>query len=56
MILRDFIHMGGYGAYVWSCYGLTALVLIGMEWTSRRNLKAAQLHALRRSQTTGLNP
>ncbi|WP_235972286.1 heme exporter protein CcmD [Spirabiliibacterium falconis] len=23
----DFIHMGGYGFYVWLCYGLTALCL-----------------------------
>ncbi|MBE2897190.1 heme exporter protein CcmD [Pasteurellaceae bacterium HPA106] len=24
----DFIHMGGYGFYVWLCYGLTALCLL----------------------------
>ena len=24
----DFIHMGGYGAYVWSSYGLTLMVLV----------------------------
>ena len=28
MTWEEFIHMGGYGAYVWSAYGLTALVLL----------------------------
>ncbi len=27
MIWSDFMAMGGYGAYVWSAYGLSALVL-----------------------------
>lgn len=26
--LEAFLHMGGYGAYVWSAYGLAAVVLI----------------------------
>jgi heme exporter protein D len=25
--LGEFLHMGGYGLYVWSAYGLTAVVL-----------------------------
>ncbi len=28
--MRDFLHMGGYAAYVWSAYGLAAVVLLGM--------------------------
>jgi len=28
MSFSDFIHMGGYGNYVWSAYGFVALVLI----------------------------
>ncbi|MCH8079297.1 MAG: heme exporter protein CcmD [Proteobacteria bacterium] len=28
MSIQDFFHMGGYGFYVWSSYGLTAIVLI----------------------------
>tara|TARA_Y100000741_G_C17793516_1_gene370919 strand:+ start:168 stop:341 length:174 start_codon:yes stop_codon:yes gene_type:complete len=28
MIINDFFYMGGYGAYVWSAYGITAIVLI----------------------------
>lgn len=27
--LREFLAMGGYGLFVWSSYGLTALLLIG---------------------------
>ncbi len=26
--MAEFLHMGGYGAYVWSAYGIAALVLI----------------------------
>lgn len=25
--MNEFLHMGGYGAYVWSAYGLSLLVL-----------------------------
>lgn len=50
MSLNDFLQMGGYGAYVWSCYGLTALVLIGLGWAGRHDLKAARTQALRRAQ------
>lgn len=53
MNLSEFLHMGGYGAYVWPCYLLTAAVLIGMEWISQRRLKAAQLLAGRRAQAAG---
>ncbi len=28
MTLNEFIHMGGYGFYVWTSYGITLLVLI----------------------------
>jgi heme exporter protein D len=28
MTLNEFIHMGGYGFYVWSSYAITLLVLI----------------------------
>ena len=50
MNLGDFLHMGGYGVYVWPCYLLAAVVLIGMEWVSQRRLKAAQLLARRRAE------
>ena len=31
----DNLAMGGYGAYVWTCYGLAAVVLIINEWRVR---------------------
>lgn len=48
MSLRDFFAMGGYAAYVWPCYGLTALVLLWNAWAARRSELAAQLAARRR--------
>ncbi len=29
------LSMGEYGVYVWSCFGLTALVIILSDWRSR---------------------
>ncbi len=26
--MREFLHMGGYGFYVWSAYGVTFVVLV----------------------------
>ncbi len=28
--MSDFLAMGGYAAYVWPCYALTALVMLGL--------------------------
>ncbi len=53
MSFREFLHMGGYAAYVWSAYGLTAAVLIGLEWSGRAELRAAQTHARRRATIAG---
>lgn len=50
MNLHDFLSMGGYGAYVWSCYGLTVAVLVWIGWSSRRGLEEELLHAKRRVQ------
>lgn len=29
MTLSEFIHMNGYGFYVWSSFGMTALLMLG---------------------------
>lgn len=34
--MSDFLAMGGYGAFVWSAYGLAALVLGGLAFASWR--------------------
>lgn len=47
MTWSEFLSMGGYGAYVWSAYGLSALVLIWNLITPRlRWLKV--MHDLKR--------
>ena len=51
MNLHDFIHMSGYAAYVWSCYGLTLAVLVWLAWNSRRELTKELERARRRAQT-----
>jgi heme exporter protein D len=53
--LRDFFEMGGYGAYVWPAYGITALVMLALLVTTLRGLSARQkavseLEPLRRRQ------
>ena len=50
MNLHDFLSMGGYGPYVWSCYCLTVAVLAWIGWSSRRGLEEELLHAKRRVQ------
>ena len=37
MDLQNFLHMGGYAGYVWTAYGLTALVLLWNWWAARRS-------------------
>jgi heme exporter protein CcmD len=55
MNLRDFLHMGGYGGFVWTAYGLTTLVL-ALNWVSARRSEAEQrLLAMRRMTTDSEN-
>ncbi len=35
----EFLHMGGYAAYVWPAYGLTALVMLALLVASVRGLR-----------------
>ncbi len=37
--MQEFIHMGGYAFFVWSAYGLTALVLISSVIVASRRKK-----------------
>lgn len=54
MDLNTFIDMGGYGAFIWPSYGLSALVLIAILWQSRARLKrsGAELASLRHKDET----
>ncbi len=49
MDVNAFIDMGGYGAFIWPSYGLSALVLVAILWQSRARLKrsGAELESLR---------
>jgi heme exporter protein D len=49
MDLQKFLQMGGYAAFVWPAYGLTALVLIWNWWAARRSEADAQAAARRRN-------
>lgn len=44
----EWLHMGGYGQYVWPCYALTLLtVLLNIRW-ARRSARQARIDARRR--------
>jgi heme exporter protein CcmD len=50
MDLQSFFNMGGYAEYVWSAYGLTALVLLWNWWAACRSETEAQIAATRRNE------
>jgi heme exporter protein D len=50
MDLQTFFHMGGYAVFVWTSYGLTALVLVWNWWAARRSEAEAQIGAKRRNE------
>ncbi len=50
MDLQTFFNMGGYAGYVWTSYGLTALVLLWNWWAARRSETEAQTAAKRRNE------
>jgi heme exporter protein D len=55
--MNAFFEMGGYAGYVWPAYGVAALVLIGMAWTSattyRRTKRALEAAQQDRRRTAG---
>ncbi|MDH5188416.1 MAG: heme exporter protein CcmD [Rhodospirillaceae bacterium] len=40
--MNEFLEMGGYAAFVWPAYGLSAGVLVVIAWLSIRDLKNTQ--------------
>jgi heme exporter protein D len=44
--LEEFLHMGGYAFYVWSSFGVTALVVLAEIWQVRAKRRAV-LQSLR---------
>ncbi len=39
--MSEFFNMGGYAAYIWPAYGISALVLIGLIWQSLASYRHA---------------
>ena len=37
--MSEFLAMGGYGAFVWPCVGLSFAILAILLWTARRRLR-----------------
>ena len=48
MEIQEFLQMGGYGKYVWSAYGLTAVVLLINWWGARKRETDELIDARRR--------
>jgi heme exporter protein CcmD len=46
--VSDFLHMGGYAAFVWPCFALAAVVLAWNVAAARRLHAVARARALRR--------
>ncbi|MEE8334104.1 MAG: heme exporter protein CcmD [Alphaproteobacteria bacterium] len=40
--LASFLNMGGHGGFVWGAWGLAALVIGGLTWSSLRSLRARE--------------
>jgi heme exporter protein D len=49
---QAFVHMGGYGLYVWSAYGVTAVVMLAEVLLVR----ARQRRAAEAARELALNP
>jgi heme exporter protein D len=49
--MAEFFAMGGYGAYIWPCYALSLIVLVGIAVSARRSLATERTRALRRAQS-----
>jgi heme exporter protein D len=49
--ISSFLEMGGYGAFVWPAYALSALVMVGFAVASWRELRARE-RVLRQLEAT----
>ena len=54
--LNEFLAMGGYGAFVWPSFGLTAAVLVGLWLQSARALKQAEAALAEMDANAGIRP
>jgi heme exporter protein D len=40
--MSAFFAMGGYGAFVWPCYILAILLVVGLYWHSQKKLASSE--------------
>jgi heme exporter protein D len=38
---EEFVHMGGYGLYVWGAYAVTAAIMGGEAWMAKQRYRQA---------------
>ncbi len=50
--MQEFLYMGGYGFYVWSAFGLTAIVLV-WNWIDAKRVYAKAVSKSKARQKTG---
>jgi heme exporter protein CcmD len=55
MMSSEAFKMGSYGAYVWSCYGLTLIGLLFMLIAARRSWRTELKQAQRRTEVARVN-
>ena len=41
--MQDFFFMGGYGFFVWSCYGTSAFALLILFFISYRSMRRSEI-------------
>lgn len=51
--MTAFFHMGGYAAFIWPAYGLTALVIVGLVWQSIADYRAQSAFAEKLEKLSG---
>ncbi len=51
--MSEFFHMGGYALYVWSSYGLTAVIMIALYWSAKRDQQQIKQQIARRVARSG---
>lgn len=46
--MNEFFSMSGYGGYVWSCFGISFVVITALVIEARRGLNQTRQHLTRR--------
>lgn len=52
--VMHYLEMGGYARFVWPAYGIAAVVLAGLWFSSRRRLKREERHLAELESALGI--